>query len=163
MFSNEQEPKCQFEKHLSPTKIDELDNKQRKNKSVPCVETVSKASKLLLGMELFKSYTLWCRSNAKHSRKLFQKNALDSLVDVRREVLQKVFGEDYEKSSYLQKQLQLEKQVHQMQSELLDRELAFCKLQTWYKLRSKAFQNHCEKLVNVANDKVRLVLMFMQD
>lgn len=105
-------------------------------------------------MELSDSLTFFYRSNAKQSRKLFQKNALDSLVDVRREVLQKVFGHDYKKSSYLQKQLELEKQVHEIQSELLDRDLAFCKLQTWYKLRSKSFQNHCEKLVKTANDKV---------
>ncbi|GMH43712.1 hypothetical protein BSKO_11634 [Bryopsis sp. KO-2023] len=93
------------------------------------------------------------RTNLRLSKKTFQKGALESLIAVRRETLQKAFGEDYQRSE-LQKFISLEREMDELRSEVLDKDMAISKIQAWFKLRAKAFQSHCQKLVKEANDKV---------
>lgn len=89
------------------------------------------------------------------TKKTLQKSALENLIEVRRETLQKVFGENYERCPDMRKIMSLEEHSNELRKELLDRDMSVTKVQTWFKLRSKAFQSHCEKLVKEAQDQVR--------
>ncbi|KAG1663405.1 hypothetical protein FOA52_011683, partial [Chlamydomonas sp. UWO 241] len=94
-------------------------------------------------------------TNAAAMRADMHKATLEALLDVRREMLSKAFGAGAiggKGTGEVARMLELEEALQVTQGEVLDMERAIVKIQTWFKMRSSAFQTACMREVIRARD-----------
>lgn len=84
-----------------------------------------------------------------------QRAALESLMEVRREALDKAFARGHGgQDGKLNRLLDLESELSASQAEVLEMQRSNVKTQTWFKMRSHAFQTVCMREVIDARERV---------
>ncbi|KAG2497986.1 hypothetical protein HYH03_004245 [Edaphochlamys debaryana] len=84
------------------------------------------------------------RTNSSIMRSELQKAALEALIEVRRETLNRAFaGGSMKMTDEVGRMLALERQLEESQTEILDLQRAISKVQAWFKMRSSAFLTAC--------------------
>ncbi|KAG2448660.1 hypothetical protein HYH02_006017 [Chlamydomonas schloesseri] len=84
------------------------------------------------------------RTNSSIMRSELQKAALEALIEVRRETLNRAFNNGSMKmTDEVGRMLALERQLEESQTEILDLQRAISKVQAWFKMRSAAFLTAC--------------------
>ncbi|GAX75359.1 hypothetical protein CEUSTIGMA_g2803.t1 [Chlamydomonas eustigma] len=109
-------------------------------------------------MDEVKNALLVSQTNCIAMKADMYKSALEALLEVRREALNKAFGVDdvqREAGAEIMRMMQVESQLEAVQAEVLDMQRAMVKVQTWFKMRSNAFQTACMREVLRARDKVQ--------
>ncbi|GIL43563.1 hypothetical protein Vafri_1199, partial [Volvox africanus] len=94
------------------------------------------------------------RTNSSIMRSELQKSALEALIEVRREMLNRAFASGTMKmTDEVGRMLALERQLEEQQTEILDLQCSITKVQSWFKMRSSTFLTACMKEVAAARGR----------
>ncbi|GLI68729.1 hypothetical protein VaNZ11_013219, partial [Volvox africanus] len=94
------------------------------------------------------------RTNSSIMRSELQKSALEALIEVRREMLNRAFASGTMKmTDEVGRMLTLERQLEEQQTEILDLQCSITKVQSWFKMRSSTFLTACMKEVAAARGR----------
>ena len=97
------------------------------------------------------------QANYSALRSDMQRAALESLMEVRRDALDRAFAMGRvgkEGAGGLQQLLEIESELASSQAEVLEMQRSNVKTQTWFKMRSHAFQTVCMREVVAAREQV---------